>query len=153
MPITTTLNRIKNCDACAYGLAAILAHLCKTKADNEPLPFATIVKIKGLPYAVWCTQTAPEHAVAWRAFATMCYQRRGFGVFLAPPEAWREAHQASWGSLEHAKREALKNRGWGETIAEVEGDGWDDECEAQQSDFLKIVNPQHTHGGEELSCR
>ncbi len=50
--ITTTLNRIRAHGPCAGGWAKLLKHLGKTQADDEPLPFATILESNGLDDAL-----------------------------------------------------------------------------------------------------
>jgi hypothetical protein len=51
--ITTTLNRIKANSPCESGWKKLLKHLGKTKADDAPLSFATILKSNGLDDALW----------------------------------------------------------------------------------------------------
>jgi len=70
--ITTTLNAIREQNPCADSWTKLLKHLGKTKPDNEPLPFVTILDSNGLDDALWCTRTAPEHAKIWRLFAVWC---------------------------------------------------------------------------------
>ena len=70
--ITTTLNRIRAHSPCGEGWAKLLAGLGKTKADDEMLPFATIVKINGLDDAIWCCCAEPQYDREWRLFAVWC---------------------------------------------------------------------------------
>ena len=70
--IHTTLNAIRAHDPCVEGWRKLLAHLGQTEADDEPLPFATIVKSNGLDDALWCCRAAPEHDREWRLFAVWC---------------------------------------------------------------------------------
>ncbi|MCB1429598.1 MAG: hypothetical protein KDJ66_10820 [Nitratireductor sp.] len=72
MPITTTLNRIREHSPCEDGWKKLLAGLGKTKADDEPLPFARIVEINGLDDALWCCRAEPQYAKEWRLFAVWC---------------------------------------------------------------------------------
>lgn len=69
---TTTLNKIRACHPCEEGWAKLLRHLGKTKADDEPLPFVTILESNGLDDALWCCKTAPEYDREWRLFAVWC---------------------------------------------------------------------------------
>ena len=73
--ITTTLNRIRKHSPCQDGWEKLLNGLGKTKADAEPLPFATIVKINGLDDALWCCRVEPQYAKEWRLFAVTCARR------------------------------------------------------------------------------
>jgi len=70
--ITTTLNAIREQSPCADGWTKLLKHLGKTAADDEPLPFVTILDSNGLDDALWCTRAAPEHAKIWRLYAVWC---------------------------------------------------------------------------------
>ena len=70
--ITTTLNAIREHSPCADGWAKLLKHLGKTQADDEPLPFVTILDSNGLDDALWCTRAAPEHNRLWRLYAVWC---------------------------------------------------------------------------------
>jgi hypothetical protein len=73
--ITTTLNRIRAHSPCLTGWEKLLRHLGKTAPDDEPLPFAVIVKSNGLMDALWCTRAEPQHAALWRHFAVDCAER------------------------------------------------------------------------------
>ena len=67
----TTLNRIRAHSPCS-GWKKLLAHLGKTQADNEPLPFSVILEANGLNDALWCCRSAPEYDREWRLFAVWC---------------------------------------------------------------------------------
>ncbi len=69
--ITTTLERIRKHRPCE-GWGALLEGLGKTKADDEPLPFARIVEINGLHFALWCCRAEPQYDHEWRLFAVWC---------------------------------------------------------------------------------
>jgi len=68
----TTLNRIKACGPCKDGLRTLLAHLGKTRADDEPLPYSVIVENNGLDDALWAMRAEPEHAREWRLYGVWC---------------------------------------------------------------------------------
>lgn len=70
-PLTTTLNAILACSPCKHGFGwrKLLQYLGKTKADDEALPFETILDSNGLDDALWCCQTAPQYAREWRLLA------------------------------------------------------------------------------------
>lgn len=53
MTLTTTLAAIRTHDPCKSGWRKLLAHLGKTKADDEPLPILTILESNGLDDALW----------------------------------------------------------------------------------------------------
>ena len=73
--ITTTLNRIREHQPCTDGWAKLLAYLGKTKADDEPLPYAVILKSNGLDDALWCCRAEPQYAKEWRLYAVWCARR------------------------------------------------------------------------------
>jgi len=73
--ITTTLKRIREHQPCAHGWTKLLKHLGKTQADDEPLPFATILESNGLDDALWCCRAEPQHATEWRLYAVWCARR------------------------------------------------------------------------------
>jgi hypothetical protein len=70
--ITTTLNRIREHSPCASGWRKLLAHLGKTEADDEVLPYAVIVEACGMSDALWCCRVEPQHSKEWRLFAVSC---------------------------------------------------------------------------------
>ena len=70
--ITTTLNRIREHQPCTDGWAKLLAYLGKTKADDDPLPYAVILKSNGLDDALWCCRAEPQYAKEWRLYAVWC---------------------------------------------------------------------------------
>ena len=72
MSATTTLNAIRAHGPCAQGWTKLLAHLGKTKADDEPLPLLTVLDSNGLDDALWCMRAMPEHDRHWRLYAVWC---------------------------------------------------------------------------------
>jgi hypothetical protein len=73
--ITTTLNRIREYSPCQEGWTNLLAGLGKTEADDEPLPFATILEINGLADALCYCRAEPQYDKEWRLLAVK-YARR-----------------------------------------------------------------------------
>ena len=72
MSATTTLNAIRAHGPCANGWKTLLAHLGKTKADDEPLHLLTILASNGIDDALWCMRAMPEHSRHWRLYAIWC---------------------------------------------------------------------------------
>ena len=70
--LTTTLNRIKAHKPNRDGWKKLLVGLGKTQADDEPLPFATILRINGLDFALWGVRAEPQHSRVWRLFRVWC---------------------------------------------------------------------------------
>ena len=81
--ITTTLNRIREHRPCREGWEKLLAGIGKTRADDEPLPFARIVEINGIDDALWCCRAEPQRAREWRLFAIWC-ARRALALIPSP---------------------------------------------------------------------
>ncbi|MDE2254312.1 MAG: hypothetical protein KGL42_08630 [Betaproteobacteria bacterium] len=73
--ITTTLNRIRAYRPCQSGWEKLLRGLGKTRADDEPLPYSTILRINGLNDALWCCRAEPQYAKEWRLYAVWCARR------------------------------------------------------------------------------
>ena len=73
--IKTTLNRIRAHSPCQEGWEKLLNHLGKTKADDEPLPYAIIVTSNGMNDALWCCRAEPQYAKELRLFAVACARR------------------------------------------------------------------------------
>ena len=55
---TTTLAEIRAHSPCQNGWAKLLAHLGKSKADDEPLELLAILESNGLDDALWCLRAA-----------------------------------------------------------------------------------------------
>ena len=70
--LTTTLTRIRKHSPCESGWKKLLAHLGKTKADDEPLPYSVILQSNGLADALWCCRAEPQYAKHWRLYAVWC---------------------------------------------------------------------------------
>ena len=70
--LVTTLNKIKKHNPCEGGWKTLLRYLEKTKSDDEPLAFLTILESNGFDDALWCIKSAPEYEKEWRLFAVFC---------------------------------------------------------------------------------
>ena len=69
---TTTLSRIREALPCREGWEKLLAHLGKTKADDEPLQLMTVLDSNGLDDALWVLSYAmPDDRLA-RHFQAWC---------------------------------------------------------------------------------
>ena len=79
---TTTLNRIREALPCRDGWEKLLAHLGKTKADDEPLQLLTVLDSNGLDDALWVLSYAmPDDRLA-RHFQAWCAEQ-GLHIFEA----------------------------------------------------------------------
>ena len=68
----TTLNQIRECGPCESGWKKLLAHLGKTKADDESLSILTILESNGLDDALWCLRAVKGCDREIRLFAVWC---------------------------------------------------------------------------------
>ena len=117
--ITTTLNKIRKHLACKRGWEKLLAHLGKTKADDEPLPLTTILDSNGLDDCLWALRTVPEHDSLWRKYAVWCARQVEHLITderstLALDVAWRHSNgkatdedlALAWAAARAAARDA-----------------------------------------------
>ena len=166
--ITTTLNKIRECQPFSDGWKKLLAHLGKTEADDEPLPFAVIVESNGLDDALWCCRAAPEHDKDWRLFAVWCARQvqhlmkdqrsidaldvaEKFANGLATRDelaaAWSAANGAAWSAARDAARDAASDAAWsaasGAAWSAAGSGAWSASSgaamEKQTNEFLRIV--------------
>ncbi len=69
--MNTTLNEIKKCNPCKDGWEKLLNYLGKTKVDDEPLSFITILESNGIGDAIWSLRTHHNQNLV-RVFAGRC---------------------------------------------------------------------------------
>jgi hypothetical protein len=127
--ITTTLNRIRAHGPCEDGWRKLLAGLGKSKADDEPLPFARIVEINGIEDAVWCCRAEPQHKREWRLFAVWC--ARQVQHLMADPRsiaaldvAERYANGLATDQELAAARDAARDAAWAAEWAAARDEAW-----------------------------
>ena len=117
--LTTTLNAIRAHSPCVDGWTKLLTHLGKTQADDEPLPFATILDSNGLADALWCCRAAPEHSQTWRLYAVWCARQ-----VTDPCAALDVAERHANGEATDAELEAAKYAAWDITRAALRTTAW-----------------------------
>ena len=162
--ITTTLNRIREHEPCTKGWQKLLAYLGKTKADDEPLPYAVILKSNGIDDALWCCRAEPQHDKEWRLYAVWCARqvqhlvtdpRSIAAIDVAERFANGEATQAelaaageaagvaAWDAAWDAAWGAAGEAAWGAAGAAARGAAWvaagDAARGAQSKRFLEVV--------------
>ena len=154
--ITTTLNKIRKCQPCSDGWKKLLAHLGKTEADDEPLPFAVIVDSNGLDDALWCCRVAPEHDKEWRLFAVWCARQvqhlmkdsrsikaldvaERFANGLATQEELDAEGAAAWAAAGAAAWAAPSAAAWVAAGAAAGAAAGEAAREKQKQEFLRIV--------------
>ena len=154
--ITTTLNRIRKHHPCEEGWKKLLTHLGKTKADDEPLPFAIILASNGLDDALWCCRCEPQHDKVWRELtwqfassvrhlmkderSTRCLDvvRRHIDGAATDKEL-KAARAAAWAVAREAAREVAGDAAWAVARAATWAATWAAAGDAQKNTFTKIV--------------
>ncbi len=134
--ITTTLNRIRDHHPCADGWTNLLKHLGKTQADDDPLPFATILKSNGLDDALWCCRAEPQYAKEWRLYAVWC--ARQVQHLMSDPSsvaALDIAERYANGQATDDERAAAQAAAWAAAWDAARDAAWD----AQTAEFLRVV--------------
>lgn len=69
----TTLNKIREHSPCREGWETLLTSLGKTKPDDDPLSFKTILESNGLGDAIWALRSIDAPEV--RIFAVRCVRQ------------------------------------------------------------------------------
>ena len=142
--LTTTLNRIRAHSPCESGWKRLLAHLGKTQADDEPLPYSVIVESNGLDDALWCCRVEPQYDREWRLFAVWCARqvqhlmvdKRGlhaldvaerFANGQATVEELHAARSAAWAAAGawDAAWDAARSAAWAAAGAAAWAAAWD----------------------------
>jgi hypothetical protein len=124
--ITTTLKRIREHSPCQERWTKLLAGLGKTAADDEALPFATILEINDLCDALWCCRAEPQYDREWRLLA-VAYARHVEHLNTDPrvknanDVAERYANGEATDEELTAARDAAEAAG---DTAEAAGDAW-----------------------------
>ena len=124
--ITTTLNRIREHHPCTDGWAKLLAYLGKTKADDDPLPYAVILKSNGLDDATWCCRAEPQYAKEWRLYAVWC-SRQVQHLTTDPRSiaAVDVAERVANGEATQAELDAARDAAWDAAGAAAGAAAWD----------------------------
>ena len=69
LPLSTTLNRIREHSPCTDSWRKLLGALGKTLADDEALTYLKILDICGLDDALWALRAEPQHSRLYRHMA------------------------------------------------------------------------------------
>lgn len=115
--ITTTLNAIRAHKPCEYGWKKLLAHLGKTKADDEPLPLVAVLDSNGFADALWCLCTRPDLSNLWRLYAVWCELQTQ--LLLAKRHAHDSATNAKLDAARVAARVAEWDKSRGEQVEKL----------------------------------
>ena len=148
--LTTTLDRIREHNPCVQGWHKLLAGLGKTKADDELLPYADILRINGLDDALWCCRAEAQYSKEWRLYAVWCARRvrhlmtdsrsvaaldvseryahgqaTGAELVAAREAAWAAAWAAAWDAAWDAAWAAAWDAAWDAAWAAARVAAWD----------------------------
>ena len=136
--MNTTLKQIREKSPCISGWGNLLAHLGKTKADDEPLSILTILDSNGLNDALWCLRAVKGRDKEIRLYAVWCARQvqhlmtdqlsldaldvaerfaKGEATDDELAAAWAAARTAAWTAAEAAARTAAEAAAW--TAAEA----------------------------------
>lgn len=122
----TTLNKIRAHAPCKDGWGKLLAHLGKTKADDEPLALLTVLESNGFDDALWCLRAASmdrlsRHFQAWCAEKVLHHfeaerpgdmRVRDQIAMLRNDEATDLERAAAWAAARDAARDAAGDAAW-----------------------------------------
>ena len=124
--LTTTLNRIREHCPCPDGWRALLDYLGKTKADDEPLSFETILAANGLDDALWCLRAEPQHAREYRLLAVW-FARQVQHLMTDPHSlaALDVAERHANGAATDAELDAARDAAWDAAWAAARAGAWD----------------------------
>jgi hypothetical protein len=132
--LTTKLTRIRAHTPSNTEWKRLLAGLGKTQADDEPLPFATILRINGLDFALWCVRAEPQHERVWRLFLVWCARQvqhrltdprslaaldvaEKYALGMATNDELRAAEAAAEAAAAEAAREPMRAAEWDAALA------------------------------------
>ena len=154
--LVTTLNKIKKYDPCLSGWKMLLKNLGKTKSDDEPLAFLTILESNGFYDAIWCMRSAPEYEKEWRLFAVWCArqvqhlitdERSISALDIAEKytngEATKDELNAARAVARDAAiavaRAAASDLAWDAAMAVARAAASDAAADAQKEQFIKVI--------------
>lgn len=115
----TTLNKIREHSPCREGWEKLLTSLGKTKADDEPLSFKTILDSNGLDDAIWALRSIDAPEV--RIFAVRCVrqiqhlltdERSLAALDVAEAYTVGQATEEELSAARAAAREAARDAAW-----------------------------------------
>lgn len=137
----TTLNKIREHSPCREGWETLLTSLGKTKPDDDPLSFKTIIESNGLDDAIWALRSIDVPEV--RLFAVRCVrqiqhlltdERSLSALDVAEAFAVGEATEDEFFAARDAAWDAARDAAWDAARAAA----WDAAWDAQKEDFTAI---------------
>ena len=163
--LTLTLAGIRKHGPCEGGWRKLLAHLGKTRADDDPLTIVTVYASNGFDDALWCLRAMPDdrlsrHFQAWCAEqvlpifeaerpddARVRYQIAMLRNDVATREeraaARAAASAAAWAAARDAARAAAWAAAWAaarDAAMDAAWDAaWDAARDAQERQFRRMI--------------
>jgi len=137
---TTTLARIRSAKPCEDGWAKLLAHLGKTRADEEPLSLLTVLDSNGLDDALWVLSYAMPDDRLERHFQAWCAEQvlhlfeaerpgddrvRAQIAMLRRDDVSPALRAAAWAAAGAAARAAAWDAAWDAAGAAARDAAWD----------------------------
>ncbi len=149
----TTLNAIRAFYPCVSGWKKLLAHLGKTKPDDEPLPIITVLESNGLDDALWCLRAVSGRDREIRLFTVWCARQvqhlmpdprslaaldvaERYARGLAANDVLRAARDAAWAAV----RAAAVDAAWAAAMDAAMDAAWDAARYAQQSELKRVLS-------------
>jgi hypothetical protein len=149
----TTLNEIRAHDPCKDGWQKLLAHLGKTKADDEPLHLLTILDSNGLDDALWCLRAKSLERLS-RHFQAWCAEQVLHLFEAARPNDTRVRYQIDMLRNDDATeqdrdaaRAAARDAAWAAARAAARDAAWDAKNTRLAASVLKAMK-RKTMGGK-----
>jgi hypothetical protein len=103
--ITITLEQIRKHNSCQEGWEQLLKFQGKTKADNEPFPFSSLLESNGLNDALWALRCLDDPKLAQLLAIAFAQEVLGFMESQRSRNAIRIAHLYLHGEVREAEVE------------------------------------------------
>ena len=128
--ITTTLKQIRKHSPCEDGWADLLKHLGKTKADDEPLRFSTILESNGIDDALWSLRALSQKHHGKIRHLAADYAERVLYLFEKEYPEDKRPREAIQAARDHAEEKATAagatgDTAWDERAARAATAAWD----------------------------
>lgn len=136
---TTTLARIRAASPCREGWEKLLAHLGKTKSDDDPLPLLTVLDSNGFDDTLWVLSFAMPDDRRARHFQAWCADQvlhlfeaerpgdmrvRDQIAMLRNDDATEQDRDAARAAARDAARAAARAAAWDAARAAAQAAAW-----------------------------
>ena len=141
MIATTTLNKIRAEHPCEDGWKKLLAHLGKTKADDDVITLQTVLESNGIDDALWTLRASDAPEATMRAYA--CWEALSVSHLWDMPVIVREYLETQDESKRAAARDAARAAGAAAGAARA---AWAAAGAAQKQQFIGIFCTEEGEG-------